>query len=113
MKVSISKKYHINDMIQTFKAKLVAKWLKQRECVDYFDTYVSMARITPIRILFALASIHNLFVHQIDVKTAFLNEDLNENVYMEQLEGFILKGNENKMSKFVKSLYGFKQVSKQ
>ena len=51
-----------------------------------------MERITSIRILFTFASIHNLFVHQIDVKTTFLNGDLNEEVYMEQLEGFVLKG---------------------
>ena len=60
-----------------------------------------MARTTSIRILFALASIHNLFAHQMDVKTAFLNgdlnEDLNEEVYMEQPEGFVLLGNENKV----------------
>ena len=71
-----------------------------------------MARIALIKILFALASIHNLFVHQMDVKTAFLNRDLNENVYMEQPEGFVLKGNENKVYKLAKSLYGLKQASK-
>ncbi|RVW76005.1 Retrovirus-related Pol polyprotein from transposon TNT 1-94 [Vitis vinifera] len=65
--------------------------------IDYFDTYAPVARTTSIRILFALASIHNLFVHQMDVKTAFLNEDLNEEVYMEQPEGFVLLGNENKV----------------
>ncbi|RVW58052.1 Retrovirus-related Pol polyprotein from transposon TNT 1-94 [Vitis vinifera] len=68
-----------------------------REGIDYFDTYAPVARTTSIRILFALASIHNLFVHQMDVKTAFLNGDLNEEVYMEQPEGFVLLGNENKV----------------
>ncbi|RVW79629.1 Retrovirus-related Pol polyprotein from transposon TNT 1-94 [Vitis vinifera] len=107
------RKYHTDGMIQTFKARLVAKGFKQREGIDYFDTYAPVARTTSIRILFALASIHNLFVHQIDVKTAFLNEDLNEEVYMEQLEGFVLLGNENKVCKLVKSLYGLKQAPKQ
>ena len=78
------RKYYSNGMIQTFKARLVAKGFKQREGVDYFDTNASVARITSIRILFALASIHNLFVYQMDVKTAFLNGDLNEEVYIEQ-----------------------------
>ncbi|KAL6342281.1 hypothetical protein AAG906_007495 [Vitis piasezkii] len=78
-------------------ARLVAKGFKQREGIDYFDTYAPVARTTSIRILFALASIHNLFVHQMDVKTAFLNGDLNEEVYMEQPEGFVLLGNENKV----------------
>ncbi|RVW67317.1 Retrovirus-related Pol polyprotein from transposon TNT 1-94 [Vitis vinifera] len=70
------RKYHTDGMIQTFKARLVAKGFKQREGIDYFDTYAPVARTTSIRILFALASIHNLFVHQMDVKTAFLNGDL-------------------------------------
>ena len=78
--------------------------------VDYFDTYAPMARITLIRILFSLTSIHNLFVHQMDVKTTFLNGDLNEEVYLEQPEGFVIKGNENKVCKLVRSLYGLKQV---
>ncbi|RVW47574.1 Retrovirus-related Pol polyprotein from transposon TNT 1-94 [Vitis vinifera] len=91
------RKYHTDGMIQTFKARLVAKGFKQREGIDYFDTYAPVARTTSIRILFALASIHNLFVHQMDVKTTFLNEDLNKEVYMEQLEGFVLLGNEKKV----------------
>ena len=99
-------------MIETFKAKFIAKGLKQREGIDYFDVYAPVARITSIRILFALASIHNLFVHQMDVKTTFLNGDFNEEVYMEQSEGFVLKGNENKVCKLVKSLYGLKQAPK-
>ncbi|RVX02495.1 Retrovirus-related Pol polyprotein from transposon TNT 1-94 [Vitis vinifera] len=107
------RKYHTDGMIQTFKARLVAKGFKQREGIDYFDTYAPVARTTSIRILFALASIHNLFVHQMDVKTAFLNGDLNEEVYMEQPEGFVLPGNENKVCKLVKSLYGLKQAPKQ
>ncbi|RVW22265.1 Retrovirus-related Pol polyprotein from transposon TNT 1-94 [Vitis vinifera] len=80
------RKYHTDGIIQTFKARLVAKGFKQREGTDYFNTYAPVARTTSIRILFALASIHNLFVHQMDVKMAFLNEDLNEEVYMEQPE---------------------------
>ncbi|RVW49668.1 Retrovirus-related Pol polyprotein from transposon TNT 1-94 [Vitis vinifera] len=91
------RKYHTDGMIQTFKARLVAKGFKQREGIDYFDTYAPVARTTSIRILFVLTSIHNLFVHQMDVKTAFLNGDLNEEVYMEQPEGFVLLGNENKV----------------
>ncbi|RVW78145.1 Retrovirus-related Pol polyprotein from transposon TNT 1-94 [Vitis vinifera] len=91
------RKYHTDGMIQTFKARLVAKGFKQKEGIDYFDTYAPVARTTSIRILFALASIHNIFVHQMDVKTEFLNGDLNEEVYMEQPEGFVLLGNENKV----------------
>uniref|UniRef100_A0A2N9EEB8 CCHC-type domain-containing protein n=1 Tax=Fagus sylvatica TaxID=28930 RepID=A0A2N9EEB8_FAGSY len=99
--------------IQTFKARLVAKGFRQREGIDYFDTYAPVARITSIRVLIALASIYKLVVHQMDVKTAFLNGDLDEEVYMDQPEGFVLPGNEKKVYKLVKSLYGLKQAPKQ
>nr|GFA19815.1 zinc finger, CCHC-type [Tanacetum cinerariifolium] len=71
--------------------------------IDYFDTYAPVARITIIRLLLALAAIHNLVIHQMDVKTAFLNGDLDEEVYMKQPEGFIMPGNDHKVCKLVKS----------
>ena len=55
-----------------------------------------MARITSRRVLFALASIHDLYIHQMDVKTTFLNGDIDVKVYMEQPEGFVLPGNEKR-----------------
>ena len=88
------RKYYTDGTIQTFKARLVAKGFRQKEWIDYFDIYALVARITFIRILFALASIHNLYIRQIDVKIAFLNENLDEDIYMEQPEGFVLPGNE-------------------
>nr|GEU67999.1 zinc finger, CCHC-type [Tanacetum cinerariifolium] len=84
-----------------------------RQGVDYFDTYAPVARITSIRVLFALALIYNLPIHQMDVKTAFLNGDLDEEVYMKQPEGFVLPGHENKVCKLKKSLYGLKRAPKQ
>jgi hypothetical protein len=107
------RKYRIDGTIQTFKARLVAKGFRQREGIDYFDTYAPVARITSIRVLIALASIYKLVVHQMDVKTAFLNEDLDEEVYMDQPEGFVLPKNEKKVCKLVKLLYGLKQAPKQ
>ena len=92
--------------------RLVAKGYRQKEGIDYFDTYAPVARITSIRVLIALASIYKLVVHQMDVKTAFLNWNLDEEVYMDQLEGFVLPGNERKVCKLVKSLYGLKQAPK-
>uniref|UniRef100_A0A2N9GCP6 Uncharacterized protein n=1 Tax=Fagus sylvatica TaxID=28930 RepID=A0A2N9GCP6_FAGSY len=107
------RKYRTDGTIQTFKTRLVAKGFRQREGIYYFDTYAPVARITSIRVLIALASIYKLVVHQMDVKTAFLNGDLDEEVYMDQLEGFVLPGNEKKVCKLVKSLYGLKQAPKQ
>ncbi|GJT11402.1 zinc finger, CCHC-type containing protein [Tanacetum coccineum] len=72
-----------------------------------------VACISTIRLLVAMASIHNLIIHQMDVKTAFLNGELEEEVYMDQPLGSILPGNENKVCKLIKSLYGLKQAPKQ
>ncbi|GKD37628.1 zinc finger, CCHC-type containing protein, partial [Tanacetum coccineum] len=69
---------------------------RQKEGIDYFDTYTPVARITTIRLLLALAAIHNLVIHQMDVKTTFLNGNLDEEVYMKQPEGFVMPGNEHK-----------------
>jgi hypothetical protein len=69
-----------------------------------------VAHITSIRVLLALSSIYNLYLHQMDVKTTFLNGELNDKVYMEQPEGFVLLGNEHKVYKLIKSLYGLKQA---
>ena len=92
------RKRNTDGSILTFKARLVAKGFKQKEGIDYFDTYAPIARITSIRVLFALASIYDLYIHQMDVKTAFLNEDLDKEVYMEQSKGFVLPGNEKKVA---------------
>ncbi|GJR73960.1 zinc finger, CCHC-type containing protein [Tanacetum coccineum] len=86
---------------------------RQREGINYFDTYAPVARITTIRLLLDLAAIHNLVIHQMDVNTSFLNGDLDEKMYMKQPEGFVLPGNEHKVCKLVKSLYGLKQAPKQ
>ncbi|GJT20674.1 zinc finger, CCHC-type containing protein [Tanacetum coccineum] len=72
-----------------------------------------VARMSTISLLIATASIHNLIIHQMDVKTTFFNGELEEEVYMNQPEGFIMPGNENKVCKLIKSLYGLKQAPKQ
>ena len=66
------RKYHTNDMIQTF-ALLVAKGFKEGESIYYFDIYALVERISSIRIFFDLTSIHNLFVHKMDAKVEFFN----------------------------------------
>ncbi|GJS31830.1 zinc finger, CCHC-type containing protein [Tanacetum coccineum] len=96
-----------------YEARLVIQGFRQKSEIDYFDTYAPVARISIIRLLIAMASIHNLIIHQMDVKTAFLNGKLDEEVYMNQPRSFIMLGNENKMCKLIKSLFRLKQTPKQ
>ena len=98
--------------IEKYKARLVAKCFKQMNDVDYFDIFAPVTRITSIKVLIALASIHNLVIHQMDVKTTFLNGDLEEEIYMDQVEGCVAPDKEKKVYKLVKSLYGLKQAPK-
>ena len=81
-------------VIDKYKARLVVKGYKQREGLDYFDTYSPVTRITSIRMLIAIAAVYKLEIHQMDVKTAFLSGDLEEEIYLEQPEGFIVPGQE-------------------
>ncbi|GJT52821.1 gypsy type transposase [Tanacetum coccineum] len=86
------RKMKVDGTIDKFKARLVIQGFRQKEGIDYFDTYAPIARITTIRLLLALVVIHNLVIHQMDVKTAFLNGDLEEEVYMKQPKGFVMPG---------------------
>ena len=107
------RKMKTDGTIDKYKARLVIKGYKQNDGLDYFDTYSPVTRITSIRMVFAIAALRNLEIHQMDVKTAFLNGDLYEEIYMEQPEGFVAPGQEKKVCKLVKSLYGLKQAPKQ
>jgi hypothetical protein len=69
--------------------------------------------MTTIRVLLSLAASYGLLVHQMDVKTTFLNGELDEKIYTDQPDGFVVKGKEYKVCKLLKSLYGLKQAHKQ
>ncbi|GJZ91758.1 zinc finger, CCHC-type containing protein [Tanacetum coccineum] len=105
------KKMKVDGTIDKFKARLVIQGFRQKE-IRLFDTN-ALSRISTIRLLIALAATHNLVIHQMDVKTAFLNGDLEEEIYMKQPEGFVMPGKEHKVCKLIKSLYGLKQAPKQ
>ena len=90
------RKMKADGFIDKYKVKLVIKGYRQRESLDYFDTYSSVTRINSIRMILAIATLRNLEVHQMNVKTAFLNGDLEEEIYMEQPEGFIVPRQEKK-----------------
>jgi hypothetical protein len=104
----LRKKLKSDGIIDKFKARLVAKGFKQKADLAFFDTFSLVIRITSIRLLIAIAAIHDLKIHQMDVKTSFLNGDLEEEIYMDQPEGFVEAGQESKVCKLTISLYGLK-----
>ena len=99
--------------IERFKARLVAKGFTQKEGIDYKDTFSPVSKKDSLRIIMALLPHFDLELHQMDVKTAFLNGNLDEDIYMEQPEGFPKKGNGHLVFKLKKSIYGLKQASRQ
>ncbi|GJS59039.1 zinc finger, CCHC-type containing protein [Tanacetum coccineum] len=84
----IKRKLKVDGTIEKFKARLVIQGFKQKSRIDYFDTYAPVTRISTIRLLIAMTSIHNLIINQMDVKTAFLNGDLEEEIQRISLTGF-------------------------
>ncbi|KAK4385611.1 Retrovirus-related Pol polyprotein from transposon TNT 1-94 [Sesamum angolense] len=109
----LKRKYKADGSIDKYKARLVAKGFKQKEGIDFVDTYSPVTRMTSIRVLIAIAALYDLEIHQMDVKTVLLNGELDEEIYMEQPERFVVPGQEKKVRRLVKSLYGLKQAPKQ
>ncbi|KAK4412129.1 Retrovirus-related Pol polyprotein from transposon TNT 1-94 [Sesamum alatum] len=106
------RKLGINGEVTTFKARLVAKGYTQRPGVNFEDTYSPVAMVKSIRILLAIASWYDYEIWQMDVKTAFLNGFVEEEIYMDQPEGFTVAGEEQKVCRLQKSIYGLKQASR-
>ncbi|KAL3523497.1 hypothetical protein ACH5RR_016331 [Cinchona calisaya] len=98
--------------VHTFKARLVAKGFKQTHGIDYDETFSPVAMLKSIRILIAIAAYYDYEIWQMDVKTAFLNGNLLEDVYMTQPEGFVQAENSEKVCKLLRSIYGLKQASR-
>ena len=88
----LRKKLKPDRSIDKFRVGLVAKGFKQKADLDFFDTFSPITRITSIRLLTAIVAIFYFKIHQMDVKTTFLNRDLEEEIYMDQPEGFVEPG---------------------
>ncbi|KAM2724743.1 hypothetical protein EV1_027531 [Malus domestica] len=106
------RKIGVDGNVETYKARLVAKGYRQREGIDYEETFSPVAMIKSIRILLAIAAYHDYEIWQMDVKTAFLNGYLEEELYMTQPEGFVSKSEKTKVCKLQRSIYGLKQASR-
>jgi hypothetical protein len=107
-----NKKLRPAGTIERYKARHVIKGYSHIEGEDFFDTYSHVARLTTIHVVLSLAASHSLLVHQMDVKTTFLNGELDEEIYMEQPTRFVANGQKGMVCKLLKSLYGLKQAFK-
>ncbi|GJV30337.1 retrotransposon protein, putative, ty1-copia subclass [Tanacetum coccineum] len=106
------KKTDMDGNVHTYKACLVAKGFTQLYGVDYEETFSPVADIRAIRILIAIAAFYDYEIWQMDVKTAFLNGYLDEDIYMVRPEGFIDPKHPRKVCKLQRSIYGLKQASR-
>ena len=106
------KKVDADGNVARYKARLVAQGFTQKHGIDYDETFSPVVRFESIRTVIALASKNGLSLHQMDVQTAFLNGELEEDIYMRQPDGFIEKGKENFVCKLKRSLYGLKQSAR-
>ena len=94
--------------VDRYKARLVVRGFSQIEGVDFFETFSPVARFDTIRALLSLAVNENLVLKQFDIKTAFLNRNLEEEIFMKQPAGF--EDGSGRVCKLLKSLYGLKQA---
>lgn len=106
-------KHNADGSIERYKARLVAKGFTQVKGIDFDETFAPVARLDSLRYLLALAALEDWEIHQVDVKSAYLNGELDEEIYMEQPEGFAAKGEEGKVCRLLKALYGLKQAGRQ
>jgi len=98
-----------NGEVERYKARLVVRSFTQTYEMDYKETFLPITKCTSIRCFIALATLEDMEIHQMDVKTAFLNGELEEEIYMEQPQGFVHQRGEHLVCRVHKSMYGLKQ----
>jgi ATP-binding cassette subfamily B (MDR/TAP) protein 1 len=96
--------------MERYRARLVVKGYAQKEEIDFNEIFSPVVRLTTIKVVLAMCAIFDLHLEQLDVKTAFLHGELEEEIYMLQPEGFAEIGKENFVCRLNKSLYGLKQA---
>ena len=101
-----------NGEVITNKERLFFKWYAQEEGIDYGETFAPVARLEGVRTLLAYSAYKGFKVYQMNVKSTFLNGILEEEVYIEQLEGFFDANKRNMECRLQKKLYGLKKASR-
>ena len=99
--------------MERYKARIVAKGFTQKEDIDYKETFYPISSKDSFRTIMTLVVHFDLELHQIDVKTVFLNGDIDEMIYMVQPENFVSGDPKNMVCKLRKSIYGLKQAPRQ
>lgn len=102
-------KYVADSSVEKYKAKFVAKGYAQKEWIDYEETFNLVAKYTPIKFVISLAAQMGWEIHEMDIKTVFLNKVIEEEVYIEQPEGFQRHEKKYHVCRLKKALYGLKQ----
>jgi hypothetical protein len=102
----------VDGSIEKHKARFVGRGFSQKEGIDYEETFAPVARYTSIRTIIALAAKMKLKLHQMDVKTTFLNVVIEEEVYIDQPQGFEVEGSKTHVCRLKKALYELKQASR-
>ncbi|KAL4366951.1 hypothetical protein GQ457_05G020090 [Hibiscus cannabinus] len=105
-------KYNSNGIIERYKARLVAKFFTQTHGIDFTETFALVDKLNTVRVLLNLPVNLDWNLHQLDVKNAFLNGHLEEEVYMKVPPGLKALGGPKNVSHLHKSLYGLKQSSR-
>lgn len=95
--------------MEWLKARLVAKGYTQTYDVDYYETFFVVARLNSVRVIISVAVSYDWPLYHLDIKNAFLNGDLQENVYMAQPPGYVSPGKEKLVYQLQKALYRLKQ----
>eukprot|EP00253_Pinus_taeda_P029523 PITA_29523 len=103
------KKTNAEGKVEKYKARLVAKGYSQVLGIDFGDISSPIAKVTSIRLLLFVATPFDFEVEQMDLKTSFLHRDMEEQIYMKHLEGFVVKGKKELVCKLKNFLYGLKQ----
>eukprot|EP00253_Pinus_taeda_P001525 PITA_01525 len=98
---------------QRYKARLVVKRFAQKKGIDFDEIFSPVVKMTSIRTILSLVAAEDLHLEQLDVKTPFLHGDLEEEIYMQQPQGYEVKGKEKLVCRLKKSLYGLKQAPRQ
>ena len=109
-KWALKVKHDNSGRIERFKGHLVAKGYSQKHGIDYEETFTPVVRFSSIHTLLGFAADNNMIMHQMDVATAFLNGELQEEIYMQQPPGYEFPGKEGLVCKLKRSLYGLKQA---